>query len=248
MRYVSISLLVVLLVAACGGDDASTPTDAAVHPDAPPDAYVCTERELPAMLVEDTYLPETLCGESMRQGEATSLAVGEGGNSPALLRFELTQDILDALNDGTATGGTLTVTLRPDDCPCTNEPTSFDVFAATDAWNEGSATGSNGANWCYRIGLGTNAQFPWQESGASGPEDRSQVALASRDVTSTELETPGAITVPFTLDTSLRGELMARVAENRLSLALVPTAGGAVFLYSREGSATATSLSFRDCR
>ncbi len=244
MRYVPI----VLLVAACGGDDASTPSDAAVHPDAPPDAYVCTERELPAMLVEDTFLPEALCGGPMREGEATSLEVGESGSSRVLLRFELTQDILDGLANGTTTGGTLTVTLRPDDCPCTNAPTSFDVFAATDGWNEGTTTGSTGADWCFRIGLGSNLQTPWEQSGANGPNDRSQIALASHEVTSADLATPGAITTPFELDTSLRGELMARVAENRLSLALVPTAGGTLFLYSREGSATATSLSFRDCR
>lgn len=244
MRY----LPIVLLIAACGGDGAPASHDAAVVPDASPDAYVCTDRDLRAMLVEDTFLPEALCGGPMREGEATSLELGESGSSRVLLRFELTPDILDALADGTATGGTLTVTLRPDDCPCTNAPTSFDVFAATDGWNEGTATGSTGADWCFRIGLGSNLQTPWQESGANGPNDRSQVVLASHDVTSTDLATPGTVTVPFTLDASLRGELMAQVAENRLSLALVPTAGGTLFLHSRESLVSATTLSFHECR
>lgn len=216
--------------------------------DAAADAAACTRRALSATLLEDTALIASSCGGANRLGKATNLNIGQDGTSRVLLRFSLSPEISAAIADDVVVGGTLKITLRPNDCACTNAPTNFQIYAATDGWNEGNGTDYNGADWCNRIGIASGNQTPWQASGADGSSDRSQYVLGTRNVTAAEVMPPGAIMVPFTVDSQLRAELRARAINNRLSLLLVPTAGGTLFLYSREGLATASTLTIDECR
>jgi hypothetical protein len=224
----------------------------ATAPDAPP---TCTRQTLTAVLLEDTSLVPSICGGANRTGKATNINLGQEGNSRVLLRFSLTPQLVAAFDDDVVVGGSLTIAPRPNDCACTNAPTNFQVHVATDAWNEGTGGDYSGADYCNRIGVASGNQTPWQVDGADGSSDRSQIALATRAVSATEVALFGSappiiapITTDFTVDAQMRAELRAFAIDGRLSLLLRPTAGGTLFLYSRESLSTSATLTFDECR
>lgn len=246
---------VLVLLAGCdavfGLDPVDLPAVVDAAPiDAPPDTPPgCTEHELSANVAADTMLLDVnQCDPSIRYGAATTINVGQNGSSRVLARFVLDDKAVQAINEGVAVRGQLKITLRPNDCSCTNMPANFQIFAATNGWNEGSAAAYDGAGWCHRQRTPSTQGIEWQLHGADGTSDRSQIPLATRAVTAAEVATPGEILTTFELSDTLRGELAARIVGNRLSLILVPTGGGTLFLYSREARAEATQLSITECR
>ena len=212
----------------------------------------CDAGVLVAPLAEDTMmLDDGNANPSIRYGASDTLNLGLSGTSRVLLRFTLTQAMVDALGSGGAVEATLSITLRSSGggCggACPNAATTFQVYALTDGWNEGNATPYVGASWSNRIGLASTMQTAWQTAGADGTSDRSQLALVTHQVTASEAAAAGPIAVTFPLDGQARSEMMARVAGSRLSLIVVPTAGGSLFLLSREAAATASQLSVSVC-
>lgn len=246
----------VVLLAGCdlvfelSGPSTDSQVDAAGTDALPADGTPsCTRQTLAATLLEDTALIPSMCGGANRVGKATNINIGQNGNSRVLLRFELSPELVAAFDDDVIVGGTLTITPRPNDCACTNMPTSFQVHAATDGWNEGTGGNYSGADFCNRIGIAENNQTRWQIDGADGSDDRSQFALATRAVTANEVALPFApIVTELAIDADLREELRRFAENSRISLLLRPIAGGTLFLYSREGLATATTLTFDECR
>lgn len=216
--------------------------------DAPSDAPACTPLQLNATLIDDTFLGEGNCGGAIRQGIATNMNIGQNGTSRVLLRFALDADIVAAIADGTITAGTLTLHPRPNDCDCTNAPTNFQVFAASDDWLEGGGTTAMGADYCNR--QSTGAAQEWEVPGANGATDRSMIPLATRTVSAAELTPLGTpIITPLALASAQRDELKAWSFEGRLSLLLAPTAGGTLFLFTQDADPTkSATLAFEDCR
>jgi hypothetical protein len=216
-----------------------------------PDTATCERQAMEVTVVEDTMLLSDNCGGANRSGTSTNINIGQGGTSRVLLRFELSAEMVQALADGSATDARLSLALRPNDCDCTNMATTFQVFAASNDWNEGTDASYFGADWCNRFGYGPAAQTAWQLHGADGASDRSHTVLATRIVTGAEVTPPSAtIDVGFTLDETLRTDLRARMSATRLSLILVPTSGGTLFLYSRDGAVSmpASTLTLFQCR
>jgi hypothetical protein len=252
-------VLVLLAVAGCdrvwdlvdviAAVDAAPPVDAVV--DAPP----CpgTRRDLPASPVDDTMLLDvTNCNTSIRYGVDPIVNIGQNGTSRVLVRFSVSAEILAALDQGVATGGQLTLSLRPNDCPggCTNMPTRFSVYAATDGWNAGTVSNNySGAGWCHRLQTDNVTFQPWQLNGANGAMDREQLQLVTRDVVAAELANPWVIAIDLAFGAEMRLALRARIgANNHLSLIFVPETGGTLFLHSLDGKAGATTLAIRECR
>ncbi len=195
---------------------------------------------------------------SIRFGKTDTLDVGlQGctgcGQSPVLLRFPLTNDMIGALAvDGGATSATLTVTMRASggacggNCP--NGATNFFVFAANDAWNEGNGGSYSGAEWTNKVGNSSTSQTPWEVPGAKGATDRSTMVLASATVTSNQAATAGPIEITFAIDAAKAAELRTWSTNGNLSLLLAPTSGGTLFIMSREGKADASQLSISACK
>lgn len=250
---------VVVLLAGCdavfglhrvGPVNDAAPVDAPV--DAPADAPDgCELHDYVSSVVDDTMLLDDehdQCDPSIRYGAATTINVGQNGSSRVLMRFALDNEAQQAITQGTAIRAQLKITLRPNDCQCTNQPTNFQIFAATHGWYEGNGAAHDGAGWCQRVRRSDGEMQLWQAPGADGTSDRSQVALATRVVTAAEVATPGEIVTTIELNDERRNEIAARMVGEWLSLILVPTGGGTLFLYSSEGHAQPMELTITECR
>ena len=230
-----------------------------VHPhDAGGDALIdvpgCDAGVLMATVSEDTeLLPDvspTNPDPSIRYGTYDTINVGQNNVSRVLFRFMLPQAMVDALAASSdSIEATLLVTIRASGGACTgmcpNAATTFQVYAASNAWNEGGAA-HVGACWYQRFQDAT-MMLPWQVPGGDGASDRSQVVLATEIVSAATATAAGQLRITFPITAQARTEMMARIAANRMSLMLVPTSGGALFLDSREGLASATQLAFSVC-
>jgi hypothetical protein len=215
--------------------------------DAERDAPVtCDAGMVTVQVAEDTMLVDENGNPnpSIRHGADPINDLGLNGTSRIVLRFDLSSApaVTSALAGSSGTlAATLTVRMA-----MTGGATTFQVFAASDGWNEG--TGNYvGASWFQRIGQSSTVQTPWQQPGADGLADRSQVPLATRVVTASEATANATLAVTLPLDGTARSEVLARLASGRLSLLLVPTAGGTLFLSSRESVPAATELAFAIC-
>jgi hypothetical protein len=129
---------------------------------------------------------------------------------------------------------------------CPNVATTFQVFAVTDDWDHGTVPvgdpGYEGAGWCHRKQTVAGDGVAWQMAGAEGTDDRSSVALATIVVDAQTATMGGAFVAPLDLGPSQRTELLARMAGTRLSLILVRTSGGPLFLTSLESGKTSLAI------
>jgi hypothetical protein len=195
------------------------------------------------------------CNPSIRFGASSTINLGQvgGGNtrSRVLLQFALTSDQIAAIGTGAATAASLTVTIRASgiDCSgtCPNAATTFDVRTARHGWNEGATGPYQGAGWCNfnQSAMGNGA--PWQVAGADGPLDRGSIVLATADVGLVQASTAGPVEIPIGLDATRLAELVDWTAGSRLSLLLIPTGGGSLFLHSRESSPDSAQLTLQRC-
>lgn len=223
----------------------------AAPPDGPADATIDTAIGCDAGVASVDVLEDTMIvpqsgdpNPSIRFGASTGINLGLNGASRLLLRFDLAS--MPAVTSALATTtGTITATLVLH-FSMTGNATTFQVYALADGWNEG--TGNYfGASWNQRIGIDSGNQTPWQAAGADGLNDRSQLALATRVTDAAEATAGGQLQVTFSVDGAARSEVLGRLANNRLSLVLVPTAGGQLFVAAREGMPGGTQLAFAIC-
>jgi len=223
----------------------------AAQPDGPVDAAIdtaigCDAGVASVNVVEDTMIvPQS--GDpnpSIRFGANTGINLGLNGTSRLLLRFDLAS--VPAVTSALATTtGSITATLTLHFYMSGNA-TTFQIYALSDGWNEGTGN-YYGASWYQRIGIDSGNQTPWQVQGADGLNDRSQLALATRVATAAEATAGSQLQVTFSLDGAARTEALGRLSSNRLSLILVPTSGGQLFVAAREGMPTGTQLAFSLC-
>jgi hypothetical protein len=218
-----------------------------VNPDVP--VVGCDAGLASVAVLEDTMLLDEggNMNPSIRHGADPTIDLGLNGTSRLLLRFDLSSAAAATTALAGASGtiaATLTITTA---ATPQGAATTFQLFAATDGWNEG--TGNYvGASWYQRIGISSGNQMPWQIAGADGTSDRGQTVLATRAVTTAEAAAANnQIHTTFMLDGNARADIAARMVSNRMSLLLVPTAGGTLFVTSRETSASATQLAFSVC-
>jgi hypothetical protein len=252
---------IALVVSGChsvfGLTELTPPVDAVPVPDLPaPDAPSCLAiRDLPAPTVDDTMLLHEMdlnCNPSIRYGDDSIINIGQPvANAPrsrVLIRFDVSVAIRSALDDGVAIGGLLTLALRPNDCPCINQPTTFQIFAASEDWNDGTGAVYSGAGWCNRRQTNSGDGIGWQMNGADGPLDRGSIPITTRDVTAGELGLPWSIEIPFALDAGTRTELRSRIANDHISLILIATSGGPLYLRAIDQNPSASILTIRECR
>jgi hypothetical protein len=241
--------------------DAAPEADAAIEPDAPDAPPSCSMFSATVVVSADTMLIRDNtgnCDPSNRQGAGPNVNVGQPSmltRSRVLLRFSLTDEIVDAIAPGGGfTGGTLTLPLKPDACaaPCPSTALGFSIFAANNDWNEGLPTGHIGAAWCVRKQLSTAPGTPWQMQGADGVmapnPDRSATSLA--DVTITPaVAMQDEIEIPFGLAPGAVDDLRMWVSSQQISLLLVPTTTtGQLFIKAREAAGGGAQLTIRGCR
>lgn len=204
-----------------------------------------------ATLVEDTMLlDQGNTNPSIRFGASDTINIGQAGVSRILLRFQASQSIVDALGPaGGAVEASLSLMIRTSGgacgSTCPSNATSFEVLVANNYWNEGSPSAAYlGAEWFNRYQTTMTNGQPWQAPGADGSIDRSTVVLGTAAVAA---GASGTTLVTMPLDSTRRADLNARLEGGQVSLILVPTSGGPLFLYAREGSASSATLAFSIC-
>lgn len=236
-----------LLDDAAGDAASSDATDAAsddAAPDARPDASGCVGTEHVATILNDTYIiPDVWpnvdeeCSPAARYGKANSLNLGAPvSNTPSisrvLLRFQVPISLLTSLA-ANETLGSATLRLQPVmPCPsCMPATTTVTVHGLTDSWVEGEGGSYSGAGWCMKNGLSEDNQIRWGLPGADGPAERSD-ALAALTVSNPVVSSPIELPIPA----ATAPELATWISGNHLSLILIASSGGPLYLYSREGA------------
>lgn len=234
--------------------DAAPAIDIPVPDEMVVDAAPCVLESTPAVeAIADTMLLDAggNTNPATRYGGSAIVNLGQGGSSRVIARFTLSAFMLELLgaDDGRLRGTTLTVTLRPNDCPggCTNRATNFDVFPATNEWTEGTTAIYTGAAWYARMQNGNPdpGRLDWQTPGANGLMDRAPAALGTAEVA--DFPPGGVMSFNMDLAPAALAAMRARKSGSELSLIFVPTLGGTLFLSAREDIAAATTLSFSYC-
>jgi hypothetical protein len=228
--------------------------------DAGIDAPTCAPVHSLATLVADTTIaPEDSattpnCNGTVTLGGQPLASVGAvtGNASRALLRFQLTQEIAQALSESRVQSATLTlsrdegVTGKDYGCgigkACSFANGIISVFPLTATWVEGTTAGGTGANWCFPDRQ--NTSVPWQSPGASGDgSDRGPLAA--------NVPFQGEALFSIQLDPKvLNPWVKAGAPAPSLSLLVVSGNGAQLFFYAKEHpekSGNAASLAFDVC-
>jgi hypothetical protein len=235
-----------------GVDPSATeaPGDAAEDDGASIDAPSCSASTPHTMqVIEDTFiLPDnTTCNPSIRFGTLPNLNLGQDDVSRVLLRFELPAELVSQLQANAALGDA-TLTLAVSDVAPSSGGIELEVYPLTNEWNEGlPATAYSGASWCNAVGTDSVTQTPWKLNGADGAADRGQDVLGTRPVLDPEA-TPGNL-IDVRLPGSRIGAIRSWISQEKgyLSLIVIPTLPGTLFLQSREANDTPARLEIAVC-